>query len=196
MRGVAECVAVADVMVAGAHEHDSVLGQAQRCQRDRCGRVAPLRLHDDPRVCGIGQLLLDMAEMRLARHHHRRGKTVFAGATQQGGGEQRGIANQWQERLGLLLARPGPEASATSPAKNNRNDLGHFQPSSKVCLAESGSTRGHLASTPATPKPIGWRNPQRCRKCHKAQAVALPPAKLRTYIPHWAHSRSGRHPRP
>ena len=129
-RGGLEGSDIADVVIAGADQHDRIFGQAQRGERDGGGGVLALGL-DDHRAAGrIRQLRFDMIQMGRAGDDDRRPEAGLGRAAQHGGLTQRGIAHQRQERLGAGLARARPEACAAAATQNYGNDRVHRVPAS------------------------------------------------------------------
>ena len=125
MRGGGERLAVADVVVARADQHHRVGRQQPRRQRDRGGGVPGGGLDHDPRVGIVADLRLDMLEVGLPGHDDRRPEPGVGRAAIERGAEQRVVADQRQEWLGLGRPAAWPQPRPAAAAQDNRYDLCH-----------------------------------------------------------------------
>ena len=113
---------VADMVVAGAHQHHRVGRQAPGGERDSSGGVLRLGLDDDRGARRFAMLRFDMFEMLRAGDHDGRRETFASGTAPQCRFEQRALANQRQERLGPARPAARPQPRAAAAAQDDRHD--------------------------------------------------------------------------
>ena len=142
-------------MVAGAHQHDRILGQARRRQGDRGRRALGFRLDDyrDRRI--VLRLSQHMVEMRGSRNDQRRGESLMPFAALQRRLEQRAFLDQRQEGLGHFLAAARPQPCSAPTAQNNRNDGRHVAGSTFCSCEQSGAPIGPPLAADQGPR-RGW----------------------------------------
>ena len=120
--------AVGDDMV-GRHHQQHRVGAIRRCrqggQREGGCGIAANRFQDHrARLAHQSQLFRDDKAVLLVAHHHRCRQIEpddALGAAHRGL-QQRIVANQRQQLLGILLARQGPQAGTGATGQDNGQD--------------------------------------------------------------------------
>ena len=116
-----------DVMVAGHHQGDGVRrfgGDQRRRRRDRRPGIAAFRFDDEAgRAPEGGGLGLSLGQHRLAGDHDRRQGVGDQVEPQQGLLVERAVAQDAQERLGLVGPRRRPEPHAAAAAQDHGLNL-------------------------------------------------------------------------